>query len=477
MTATEETGAAEAITAAEETTATEETTDTGETTAAEELTATQATTDVAEVASAPLAPLPDNTMVALEQIATGLTAPIILVPAPDESGRLFVVDQIGLIRLITPDGGLQEQPFLDVRDRMVTLNPGYDERGLLGLAFHPDYAENGRFFVYYSAPLGDGAPAGWDHTSHLAAFTAGDDPNQADPASEQIILAVDQPQGNHNGGAIAFGPDGYLYVALGDGGGADDTDIGHVDDWYAENTGGNGQDLASNLLGSILRIDINGGDPYAIPLDNPFAGQAGAEEIFAYGFRNPYFMSFDRESGELYTADAGQNLWEEVDLVVSGGNYGWNVKEATHCFNTATPNAPLDECPDATPEGVPLLDPIVEYAHISNPNGEGLGLVSVGGFVYRGSQIPALVGRYIFADWSTAWDRPDGMLFAATPAAEGLWSFQPLQIQGSEDGRPGLYLRGFGEDLEGELYVLASAVAGPNGETGAVYRLAPGQAP
>jgi glucose/arabinose dehydrogenase len=467
------------------TTAPQPVTGTGAVTSTSAVTGTDAVTGTGGVTTseavigetpAALAPLPPNTMIGVELVAEGLAAPMYLA-AQDAGPRLFVVDQAGLIRVIA-DGQLVEQPFLDLRDRMVTLNPGYDERGLLGLAFHPDFAENGRFFVYYSAPLREGAPAGFDHTSHLAEFHAGGDANLADPASEMILLQIDEPQSNHNGGGLAFGPDGYLYVALGDGGGANDVDPGHVDDWYDANAGGNGQDIAANLLGSILRLDVNSGDPYGVPADNPFVGQANAlPEIYAYGFRNPYSFSFDRQTGELYAADAGQDLWEEVDRVVKGGNYGWNVKEGAHCFNAANPSSPLDGCPDATPDGVPLIDPVIEYPHINNPSAAGLGLVSVGGFVYRGSQIPALTGRYIFADWSTSWDQPDGTLLVATPAAEGPWSFQELAVQGQENGRLGQFVRGFGEDGEGELYVLVSGMAGPAGDTGKVYKLVPAQAP
>lgn len=209
-------------------------------------------------------------VVALQEIAGGLAAPVALAAPDDGSGRLFVADQVGLISIIDSNDTLLETPFLDLRDRMVGLDGNYDERGLLGLAFHPDYADNGRIFVYYSAPLRAGAPAGWNHTSVISEFSvSAEDPNRADPNSERIILQVDQPQANHNSGAIVFGPDGYLYIPLGDGGGGDDNGGGHAEDWYAANSGGNGQDLEANPLGSILRIDIDQGAPYGIPADNP----------------------------------------------------------------------------------------------------------------------------------------------------------------------------------------------------------------
>jgi glucose/arabinose dehydrogenase len=421
----------------------------------------------------------DTNNVGLQLVAEGLTSPVALVPVPDESGRLFVVDQIGQIRVITAEGELLEEAFLDIRERLVSLDENYDERGLLGMAFHPTYAENGRFFLYYSAPLQAEAPADWDHTSHLSQFTvSGDNPDVADPASEQLLLAVDQPQGNHNAGSIAFGPDGYLYVPLGDGGAADDVGLGHVEDWYETNVGGNGQDLGQNLLGSILRLDVDNqgtdGRVYAIPGDNPFVNQAGAEEIWAIGFRNPYRMSFDMAGDQaLFVGDAGQNLWEEVSIVEAGGNYGWNVKEGTYCFSTANPNESLEECPDMDADGRPLIDPIIEYQN-GNAAG-GLGLVVIGGNVYRGSALPQWDGLYIFGDWSTSFGQADGTLFLATPsdAAGELWPIQELMVADRDNGRLNEYLLSFGQDNSGEVYILTTEMAGPGGNTGKVYKLVP----
>ncbi len=401
----------------------------------------------------------------LRQVAAGLTSPVALIEPPDGSRRLFIVDQIGLIRVLQPDGQLLAEPFLDVRDRLVTLTPNFDERGLLGLAFHPGYAENGRFFVFYSAPLRDGAPAGWNCTSHVSEFLVSSDPNRADPDSERILLQVDKPQFNHNAGTVVFGPDGNLYISLGDGGGANDVGLGHVEDWYPDNAGGNGQDITDNLLGSILRIDVDAGAPYAIPTDNPFVDEDGLDEIWAYGFRNPYRISFD--GNRLFAGDAGQVLWEEVSLVVKGGNYGWNVKEGTHCFDAENPGVSPAECPSFAPGGVPLRDPIIEYANARNPIG-GIGLVVVGGHVYRGGELPQLRGRYVFGDWSRSFSQPDGTLLVASPRKSGLWQIQEIQIQ---DGRLGHFILGFGRDLRGEVYVLTSDSVGPSGSTGRVYRL------
>jgi len=416
-------------------------------------------------------------IVGLELVAEGLNAPVELTPAGDGSGRLFVVDQIGLIRVLTAEGELLDEPFLDIRDRMVGLTPGYDERGLLGLAFSPDYAESGVFYVYYSAPLSAQAPGGWNHTSHLSRFTVSqDDANQVDPASESVILTVDQPQSNHDGGKIAFGPDGYLYVALGDGGGANDVGTGHVEDWYEANRGGNGQDVTENFLGSILRIDVEGGDPYAIPEDNPFVGQDGLDEIWAYGFRNPYRFAFDAGGDrQLFVADVGQNLWEEVNIVTRGGNYGWNVKEATHCFGPETPNQPPDDCPEGEPGGSPLIDPIIEYPNGSPP--DGLGLAVVGGYVYRGDALPGFEGRYVFGDWGRSFALGNGSLFVASPAeGEGsLWPLQELQISTGDNGRLGQFLLALGQDAENELYALTSGTPGPLAQAGRVYKIVPAE--
>lgn len=427
---------------------------------------------------APTATMTVTHTIGLQLVAEGFTAPVGLVQAPDESDRLFVVDQIGQIRVISADGQLLDEPFLDIQDRMVSLGEQYDERGLLGLAFHPSYADNGRFFIYYSAPLRAEAPADWSHTSHISEFAvSADNPDAADPDSERILLPVDQPQDNHNAGQIAFGADGYLYISLGDGGGANDTGLGHVEDWYEANTGGNAQALAENLLGAILRIDVDNegadGQLYAIPADNPFADEPGAAAVWAFGFRNPYRLSFDMGGNNaLFVSDAGQNLWEEVSIVEGGGNYGWNVKEGTHCFSTANPDASPDECPDTDADGRDLIDPIIEYQN-ANAAG-GIGLVVIGGYVYRGSTIPELDGQYIFGDWSAGFVPGDATLFVAAPAAEGqMWEVQELIVAGSENGRLNAYLLSFGQDSAGELYVLSSDMAGPSGSSGKVYKIVP----
>jgi glucose/arabinose dehydrogenase len=377
--------------------------------------------------------------IGLRLVADGLNSPVALVSPPDGSGRLFVVDRIGVVWVLSAEGEIGPEPFVDLRDRMVPLREDYDERGLLGLAFHPPYASNGRLFVYYSAPAAEDAPANWDHTSHLSEFrVSASVPGRADGSSERVLLRVHQPQPNHNGGCVVFGPDDYLYVSLGDGGAGNDRGLGHP-------PMGNGQDVTT-LLGSILRIDVDGGDPYGVPPDNPFVGIDGRDEIFAYGLRNAFRFSFDASGArQLYAGDVGQELWEEVDIISKGGKYGWNIKEGAHCFDPEDPDNPPDDCPDVGPRGEPLIDPIVEYGHPFMPG--GLGTAVIGGFVYRGKDIAGLQGRYVFGDWSTAGHKPDGLILVASPPAreEGLWNnVEELSVGSAEEGRLGAYVLGFG---------------------------------
>lgn len=421
--------------------------------------------------------IPDTTVtvnnVGLTLIADSLTSPVTMTEAPDNSGRLFIVDQTGLIWIVQSDRRLHPEPFLDLRDQIVNLKKEHEERGLLGLAFHPDYENNGRFFVYYSAPLREEAPTGWDHTSHISEFRVSEDnPNAADPKSQQVLMYIDQPQNNHNAGTLTFGPDQYLYISLGDGGGANDNEQGHVPDWYEDNTGGNGQDIGNNLLGSILRIDVNGEPPYGIPEDNPFTGGDGMDEIFAYGLRNPYRISFDMGGdSELFAGDAGQELWEEIDIIKKGNNYGWDVKEATHCFNAANNERPLNSCPDTDSLGNILQSPVIELK-TGNLKDGGRGLVIIGGYVYRGKSIPRLDGRYIFGVWTQQHGQPQGAVFVADRKQEGLWDFNRLDI--ARNGKASLnhFVLGFGQDNDGEIYLLTTDEAGPVGNTGRVYRMA-----
>jgi glucose/arabinose dehydrogenase len=418
-------------------------------------------------------PIPEGPTVTLEPVAEGLTAPVGFAVADEERDRRFVVDQVGLVRVHGSDG-LREEPFLDLRDEIT----GFGEKGLLGLAFHPDFAENGRLFVRYSAPPREGTPDEYSHTFVLSEFRATDDRERADPESERTVLEIPQPQGNHNAGALAFGPDGYLYVATGDGGGANDTGQGHVDDWYDENAGGNGQNVTENLLGGILRIDVDeegGGDsPYAVPDDNPLVDGDGLDEYYAWGLRNPWRISFDGD-GRLFVADAGQDLFEEVNLVEKGDNSSWNVKEGSRCFSPDSPGDPPDDCPDATPEdvrgGEPLVDPIIEYPH--QAEGEPIGSTVIGGYVAKTDHVPGLEGSYVFGDFSASFGEPAGSLFAAMPPDdEGQWSMERLV---PADGPLERFVLSFGRDRDGRLYVLTSRQLAPDGETGTVYRIDPAE--
>jgi glucose/arabinose dehydrogenase len=347
--------------------------------------------------------------VAFQPVVSGLPTPIGIAAAPGDP-RLFVIGQAGQIVIV--NAGKVAGTFLDIGARISSGG----ERGLLGLAFHPKYASNGRLFVRYTDPAGD---------LRVSEFHVSADPNRADPASERILLTIPHPSfGNHNGGRIEFGPDGFLYIGTGDGGSGGDPS-------------NHGQSLAT-LLGKMLRIDVDStsnGMAYGIPPSNPFAGRSDAlPEIFAFGLRNPYSFSFDRETGDLWIGDVGQDAWEEIDraqAVAGGGNganFGWSVMEGNHCFKPGS---------DCITGGLTL--PIAEYAH--GPN-DSNGCAVIGGYVYRGSRFPELTGRYLFGDECSGniWD-----LMAAGPAQQVP---QPLLASG-------LNLSGWGQGSDGELYAVA----------------------
>ncbi|HYE33730.1 MAG TPA: PQQ-dependent sugar dehydrogenase [Methylomirabilota bacterium] len=409
--------------------------------------------------------------VGLREFAAGFTSPVTLIPYPDNSGRLLVGDQIGTAHIIDKDGKVRPQTFLDVRTKLAQIKQGFDERGLLGLAFHPKFAENGRLFAFYSGRLRPNAPQGWNHTGKLVEYKVNQQNATVDFSSEKLILEVDEPQDNHNGGQIAFGPDGHLYLALGDGGGANDMGLGHEPEGNAQRT--------DNLLGKILRLDIDSKQPYGIPQDNPFATNGkGRPEIYAYGLRNPWRFSFDRGgSRQLFAADVGQNMWEEVNIIVKGGNYGWRVREGFHCFDPKSPEKPPQDCPKVGALGEPLLDPAFEYRNMKNnsPEGEKLGISINGGYVYRGKALPHLTGKYVFADWSQNWALGMGVMLLATPpdSANGKWTVKQLALASHEKGTIQGYIVGMGEDADGELYVLTNASNGLVGKTGKVYKLVP----
>ena len=408
-----------------------------------------------------------NVTVILRTVATGLTAPNWGTFAPGGNPiKLYVTDQTGTLWSINVVTG-SKSIFLDVSNRLVDLFV-FDERGLLGVAFHPDYGANGLLYTYTSEPV-DGAadfstmPDGIqaDHQSVVAEWRV-IDPQAADsvvdPSTRREILRVDQPQSNHNGGALNFGPDGMLYISFGDGGGGDDQGTGHGDN-------GNGQD-AGNVLGAILRIDpLSSGSAngqYGIPDDNPFVGQPDfVDEVFAYGFRNPFRFSFDSATGNMYVADVGQNDIEEIDIGVSGGNFGWNHKEGTFFFDDNGPGPGF--VTDIDP-GVPpgLIDPVAQYDHDE-------GVAVIGGFVYRGRRNSVLRGRYIFGEFSRTIN--DGRLFYFVwPNWTGRNRIAELRIFGREN--LGKSLLGFGQDARGEIYVLANDFGLPSGETGVVLKIA-----
>ena len=330
-----------------------------------------------------------------------------LVQPDGTSDLIFVTEQRGVIYAFSASSPQQADIFLDITDR---VNREGNEEGLLGVAFGPDYQENGYFYVYYSAAN--------PRRSVLSRFNLDqEDTDVADPESEVIIMEVAQPYSNHNGGQLAFGPDGYLHIGLGDGGSAGDPE-------------GNGQNLGT-LLGSILRIDVSelsGPGDYEIPADNPFVDTTGARaEIWAFGLRNPWRFSFDSETGLLWAGDVGQGSWEEIDIIAKGANYGWNIMEGSHCFSPST---------DCDQSGLTL--PIAEYDHSQ-------GRCSVtGGYVYRGDQIPSLQGYYIYGDYCS------GDIWAL--AYDGNVVTENMLLVDS-----GLSITSFGEDLAGSLYILDRA--------------------
>jgi glucose/arabinose dehydrogenase len=336
-----------------------------------------------------------------EMVVSGLDRPVDLQYTSDGSGRLFIIEKVGRIRILQ-DGSLLDFPYLDITDR---VGGGGNEQGLLGLAFHPDYEVNGLFFVNYTGNNGD---------TVISRFRVTGDPNVADPTGEVVLLRVSQPFRNHNGGVLAFGPDGYLYAGLGDGGSGGDPQ-------------GNGQRL-DTLLGKILRLDVNSAEPYAIPADNPFGN-----EIWAYGLRNPWRMSFDGQTGDLYIGDVGQNEWEEIDYVSDGTpggiNFGWNILEGMH--------------PYAGGQQDGLTPPIAEYNHSQ-------GCSVTGGYVYRGF-MPEWNGIYLYGDYctGTVW----GLIHS-----DGGWQNQVLF---SGVGR----VTSFGQDETGEVYLVLDG--------GQILRLAP----
>ncbi len=417
----------------------------------------------------------------LQMVAEGLTAPVDMKPAQDGTGRLFVVDQAGKIYIIQ-NGVLQNTPFLDVASRLVSplgiigthdIND-YDERGLLGMALHPGFTNSAspgfhKIYTFTSEPsivpadfVTEFDPTVIDCQSVIAEWTVSTvDPNLIDTSTRREILRINKPQFNHNGGMLAFGPDGYLYISHGDGGAANDSGLGH-------GPNGNGQNL-NVVLGKLLRIDPldplstpGNADPvslngkYRVPASNPFVGVAGVDEIYAYGFRNPFRFSFDSSTGTLVVADVGQDHVEEIDIVQAGKNYGWNLKEGTFRFDPQTGNVSdyLTGLPNT------LVDPIAEYDHDE-------GIAIIGGYVYHGSTVPELVDKYVFGDFANGFTVANGRLFY-TDVNTGIINEFAI---GLDNRNLNLYLKGLGQDNSGELYVLASQYLGPYGTGGKVLKI------
>lgn len=448
-------------------------------------TPTPSATATPSATPSPTPPLPDVghgvLRVEVQPILTGLTAPTDLVIAPGGGDRLFVVGQTGIVTIIK-NGQAVATPFLDVSARLVTLSPNYDERGLLGLAFHPgfnDPASPGyrKIYTYTSEPVAGAADftvpdaTAFNHQSVLAEWKVdANNPDVVDPATRREVMRIDEPQSNHNGGKLAFrASDQNLYISLGDGGAANDVAAGH------NPASGNAQDLTT-VLGKILRIDpvdpaltstsngaASANGKYRVPATNPFVGAAGLDEIYAYGFRNPFRFTFETSSDSLIVGDVGQNNVEEVDIVEAGKNYGWNKKEGTFLFNPVDGTVTTDPAPN--PE---FVDPIAEYSHQD-------GTAVLGGFVYRGTALPALVGKYVFAELSRSFTTPGGRLFFLDSLAPNV--VQEFQL-GNDNRELGLFVKGVGEDAAGEIYILADSKIGPSGTGGQVLKLvAPAASP
>ena len=417
----------------------------------------------------------------LQSVASGLTAPIDFVSANDGSGRMFIVNQSGQI-LVLKNGQVLGTPFLDVTSRLVTLMAGYDERGLLGLAFHPGFADSTspgfrKLYTYTSEPVNGAAdftvpnPNAFNHQSVIAEWqVSGSNPDMVDVATRREIMRIDEPQFNHNAGQLLFRPsDRYLYVSLGDGGAANDVGPGH------DPVTGNGQKLTT-VLGKILRIDplapsaqpssadpISANGKYRIPISNPFMSGVpeNVREIFAFGFRNPFRFSFDAVTDKLIVADVGQDHVEEIDLVEAGKNYGWNKKEGTFLFNPANGDVTFDPAPNPS-----LTNPVAQYSHDD-------GIAVLGGYIYRAGAVAALTGKYVFGDFSTTFTAAKGRLFYMDDINSGV--IRELRI--GHDERPfGLFLKAFGRDANGEIYALASANLGPSGSSGQVLKIVPAPA-
>lgn len=386
--------------------------------------------------------LEEGPPVALKRVVSGLTAPVqFAAPGTDYQ---YIVDQTGQIYVLSPDG-LSDEPFLDVSDRMVNVGEnlpewvGHDERGLLGLAFHPDFPSDSRFYVRYSAPFVTSLDD--SHTEVLAEYIARDD-TTANQSSERILLAFPQHLPIHQGGTITFGPDDYLYISMGDGG------------WK-----GSAQDINNDLLGGILRIDVDGaenGNPYRIPRDNPLVDmdEPVRPEYFAWGFRNPWRISF--YDGTLFAADVGESKYEEINIVKKGQNYGWPIKEGTNCFKTSS-NENCREKSDFDAASVggrtSFVDPVTQFPHaVGN---EIIGRAIVGGYVYGKTELRNLQRMYIFGNYTHQYESAGSYIFASPVFSDkDLWPIKKLQIVNTPEFNRNVL--SFGQDASGDIYVLTT---------------------
>jgi glucose/arabinose dehydrogenase len=452
-------------------------------------------------------------------VADGLVAPLDLTFAPDGSARRFIVDQTGLILILTAAGQVLPTPFLDITDRVV-LQSAFDERGLLAVAFHPRFATNGKLYVQYSArregpnicvaedgrvPIDPGG-CPLQYTRRISEFiVSSTDPNRADPNTERVVFNIQWPGRKHNGGGLAFGPDGMLYIGLGDGGfihgpsGADDPFNVDPDLLFGDLIA---QDLTS-LYGKILRIDVDRGSPYGIPADNPFVGPDGIpDEIYAWGFRNPFRISFDRGGDRaMYVSAPADTFFEATYKITRPGNYGWAIKEGTHCIVRSSALAPPEtiscssdaqcpigpqvstcggfgvcSCPSVGSRREPIHEPIIEYLNFAveeNPQsrfpGRGFGRASLGGHVYRGQDIKWLRGRFVQGDF--ALNFLDGQILEAKEMPGGkLWKLRRAFVFDPSDPVKSGFMKSIGQDAQGELYAVTGNFT-PTGLAGRIWKI------
>ncbi|MDB5032460.1 PQQ-dependent sugar dehydrogenase [Mucilaginibacter sp.] len=378
------------------------------------------------------APLVDDEVTApilnlnARQVTSDLQAPLDM--AFPGNGDILIAEQTGKIRLVK-DGKLTDAPLLDITSKLVNVNMGFDVRGILGFTISPKFITNRKVYVFYCAP--PVAPKS-DHKDVVAEYTLSGNSTKVDPNSGRIIFSADEPGQGNNGGCIRFGPDGYLYVSMGDGGGGGDKH-GPI---------GNGQNM-NTLLGKILRLNVNSDSTYTIPKDNPFVGKADTKpEIWAYGLRNPWRFSFNKATKQLFTCDVGESTWEEMDIIEKGGNYGWRITEGTHCFN-----------PKLNCDFTGTIKPIAQYKHSD-------GVCVIGGYVYNGRQLPAIKGKYFFADWT-------GPIYYIQKTGEA-WQRGKVTLQNYPAN---LKITGWGEDPAGEMYVITTPDTSPGNTKGTIYKI------